>query len=67
MTPYESEPVVPDVTERDTESTMSAIDCIAACRLDELYLQIACVDMLCADHHHDTDGIVLFYLQASRS
>lgn len=52
MTPYESEPVVPDVTERDTESTMSAIDCIAACRLDELYLQIACVNARI--HHHNT-------------
>jgi brefeldin A-resistance guanine nucleotide exchange factor 1 len=43
MTPYGSESVVPDVTERDIESTLSAIDCIAACRLDELYLQIASV------------------------
>ena len=43
MTPYGSEAVVPDVTERDIESTLSAIDCIAACRLDELYMQIAFV------------------------
>lgn len=40
MTPYGNETAVPEVTERDIESTMSAIDCIAACRLDELYLQI---------------------------
>lgn len=32
---------IPEATERDIECTMSAIDTIAACRLDELYLQIA--------------------------
>ena len=45
MTPYGSESVVPEVTDRDIESTLSAIDCIAACRLDELYMQIASVSL----------------------
>lgn len=40
MTPYGNEAIAPEVTARDIESTMSAIDCIAACRLDELYIQI---------------------------
>lgn len=40
LTPYGNETVDPEVTERDIESTMSAIDCIAACRIDELYLEI---------------------------
>lgn len=40
MTPYGNEIGAPEVTERDIESTMSAMDCIAACRLDELYMQI---------------------------
>ncbi|KAF8306441.1 Sec7-domain-containing protein [Clavulina sp. PMI_390] len=45
MTPYAQEAAVPEVTDRDIESTMSAIDCIAACRLDELYLQIPQLDV----------------------
>jgi hypothetical protein len=42
MTPYgaNSESMVPEASESDVESTLSTIDCIAACRLDELYAQI---------------------------
>jgi brefeldin A-resistance guanine nucleotide exchange factor 1 len=42
MTPYgaSSEVLIPDATDEDVESTLSAIDCIAACKLDELYIQI---------------------------
>lgn len=42
MSPGDSaQTIVPEVADRDIEHTMSAIDCIAACRLDELYTQIA--------------------------
>ncbi|KAF8906002.1 Sec7-like domain is implicated in guanine nucleotide exchange function [Gymnopilus junonius] len=40
MTPYSSDVSVPDATEADVESTLSTIDCITSCRLDELYSQI---------------------------
>ncbi|KAH9484177.1 hypothetical protein JR316_0003657 [Psilocybe cubensis] len=40
MTPYSSDMGVPDATEADVESTLSTIDCITSCRLDELYSQI---------------------------
>jgi brefeldin A-resistance guanine nucleotide exchange factor 1 len=45
MTPYGSNPesVIPEASDSDIESTLSTIDCIAACRLDELYAQIMCV------------------------
>jgi brefeldin A-resistance guanine nucleotide exchange factor 1 len=35
-----SDSVVPGATDTDIESTLSTIDCIAACRLDEFYAQI---------------------------
>ena len=42
MTPYNSstEAQVPDATDADVESTLCTIDCITACRFDELYEQI---------------------------
>lgn len=42
LTPYSAgvEAAVPNVTERDIENTLSAIDCIGACRIDELYNEI---------------------------
>ena len=40
MTPYNSDMTVPDATEADVENTLSTIDCITSCRLDELYSQI---------------------------
>jgi golgi-specific brefeldin A-resistance guanine nucleotide exchange factor 1 len=42
MTPYGSstDSVVPEATEADIQNTLSTIDCIGACRLDELYAQI---------------------------
>jgi golgi-specific brefeldin A-resistance guanine nucleotide exchange factor 1 len=45
ITPYgpSTEASIPEVTDGDVENTMSAIDCIAACRLHELYTQIMCV------------------------
>jgi len=43
MTPYNSEMTVPDATEADVENTLSTIDCITSCRLDELYSQITYV------------------------
>ncbi|KAF9532355.1 Sec7-domain-containing protein [Crepidotus variabilis] len=45
MTPYNSEMVVPDATEADVEKTLSTIDCITSCRLDELYSQIIQLDV----------------------
>lgn len=49
MTPYgaSTDALVPDATESDVESTLSTIDCIAACRLDELYAQI--MSVFCPD------------------
>jgi golgi-specific brefeldin A-resistance guanine nucleotide exchange factor 1 len=42
MTPYNanSEGHVPEATEADVESTLCTVDCITACRFDELYAQI---------------------------
>jgi len=42
MTPYSSsgDTFVPEATESDVENTLCTIDCIVACRLDELYSQI---------------------------
>ena len=42
MTPYNSsaEALVPDATDSDVENTLCTIDCITACRFDELYEQI---------------------------
>ena len=46
MSPTDSaQAIVPEVADRDIEHTMSAIDCIGACRLDELYTQIASVQI----------------------
>lgn len=41
-TPYgsNSEVVIPEATDADIENTLCTIDCIASCRLDELYVQI---------------------------
>ncbi|GJJ12038.1 hypothetical protein Clacol_006279 [Clathrus columnatus] len=36
-----SEPSIPEVTDGQIESTLCTIDCITACKLDELYGQIA--------------------------
>ncbi|PPQ64019.1 hypothetical protein CVT24_009393 [Panaeolus cyanescens] len=44
MTPYNSDLIVPDATESDVENTLSTIDCITSCRLDELYSQIIQLD-----------------------
>ncbi|KAJ3572817.1 hypothetical protein NP233_g2836 [Leucocoprinus birnbaumii] len=46
MTPYgaSSETLVPDATESDVENTLCTIDCIASCRLEELYSQITQLD-----------------------
>ena len=45
LTPYSasSEALVLEATEAEVESTMSTIDCINACRLDELYAKILSV------------------------
>lgn len=42
MTPYgsSSDTLVPEATDSEVENTLCTIDCIAACRLDELYGQI---------------------------
>ncbi len=42
MTPYgaSSDTLVPEATEADVENTLCTIDCIASCRLEELYSQI---------------------------
>ena len=42
MTPYNSsaDTLVPDATDADVENTLCTIDCITACRFDELYGQI---------------------------
>lgn len=42
MTPYSSssEALVHEATDADVENTLSTIDCITSCRLDELYSQI---------------------------
>ena len=44
MTPYgASTDSLIEATPEEIEKTMCAVDCIAACRLDELYSQIMCV------------------------
>ena len=41
MTPNSSSgEVVPEATDSDIENTLCTIDCIASCRLDELYSEI---------------------------
>ncbi|KAJ3556534.1 hypothetical protein NM688_g1976 [Phlebia brevispora] len=47
MTPYNSsnEALVPDATDSDVENTLCTIDCINACRFDELYGQIIQLDV----------------------
>ena len=42
LTPYgsSSEPSMPEATSAQVESTLCTIDCITACKLDELYSQI---------------------------
>ncbi|KAJ7632227.1 hypothetical protein FB45DRAFT_989797 [Roridomyces roridus] len=47
MTPYgsSSDALVPDATEADVENTLCTIDCVASCRLDELYSQIMNLDV----------------------
>ncbi|KAI5835636.1 Sec7-domain-containing protein [Schizophyllum commune Tattone D] len=47
MTPYSAsnEALVPDATDSDVENTLCTIDCIASCRLDELYSQIMQLDL----------------------
>ncbi|KAF8432469.1 hypothetical protein L210DRAFT_3623319 [Boletus edulis BED1] len=46
MTPYgtSSDNLVPEATDQEVESTLCTIDCIASCRLDELYAQIMQLD-----------------------
>lgn len=47
MTPYGSnaDSEIPDATDEDIENTLCTIDCITACRLDELYGQITHLDL----------------------
>ncbi|KAI0736608.1 hypothetical protein C8Q72DRAFT_893220 [Fomitopsis betulina] len=47
MTPYSSssEALVHEATDADVENTLSTIDCITSCRLDELYSQILQLDV----------------------
>lgn len=47
MTPYSasSEMLVPEATKIDVENTLCTIDCIASCRLEELYSQITCASL----------------------
>ncbi|TFK54814.1 Sec7-domain-containing protein [Heliocybe sulcata] len=47
MTPYGSgaEADIPEATDEDVENTLCTIDCITACRLDELYGQIMQLDL----------------------
>jgi len=52
MTPYSSDLNVPDATEADVENTLSTIDCITSCRLDELYSQIMCVTSSSSFFYH---------------
>ncbi len=48
MTPYSSstDDIVPEATDTDVENTLCTIDCITACRLDELYKQILGVTLI---------------------
>ncbi|KIJ34647.1 hypothetical protein M422DRAFT_782793 [Sphaerobolus stellatus SS14] len=47
LTPYasSSSPTVPEATDSQVESSLCTIDCISACRLDELYSQIIGLDL----------------------
>ncbi|THH01721.1 hypothetical protein EW026_g1024 [Hermanssonia centrifuga] len=46
MTPYNSSTeALPDATDADVENTLCTIDCINACRFDELYAQIIQLDL----------------------
>ncbi|KZT26496.1 Sec7-domain-containing protein [Neolentinus lepideus HHB14362 ss-1] len=47
MTPYgaSAEADIPEATDEDVENTLCTIDCITACRLDELYGQIMQLDL----------------------
>ncbi|KAL0063281.1 GDP/GTP exchange factor for ARF [Marasmius tenuissimus] len=65
MTPYgaSTDNLVPDATDTEIDNTLSTIDCITSCRLDELYSQImhleldaivACVRSLEALAHERT-------------
>ncbi|EKM82858.1 hypothetical protein AGABI1DRAFT_118287 [Agaricus bisporus var. burnettii JB137-S8] len=47
MTPYNtsSETLIPEATEADIENTLCTIDCLASCRLEELYRQITQLDV----------------------
>lgn len=42
LSPYGagSEGVVTDATDEDVENTLTAVDCISSCRLEELYAEI---------------------------
>ena len=43
MTPYSNAEVIPEATDAEAESTMCTVDCLSACKLDELYFQISYV------------------------
>ncbi|KAF9049397.1 Sec7-domain-containing protein [Hymenopellis radicata] len=46
MTPYSaSSEALPEATDSDVENTLCTIDCVASCRLDELYSQIMHLDL----------------------
>lgn len=41
LTPYSSSTeVIPEATDPEIENTLCAIDCLTACRLEELYAQV---------------------------
>lgn len=42
LSPYSnaSEPAAPEVTEADVESSLCTVDCVASCRIEELYSQL---------------------------
>lgn len=47
LTPYNPEvETIPEATESDIENALCTIDCITACRLDELYAQVMYVRSL---------------------
>ena len=58
LTPYSSTTEsIPEATESEIENTLCTIDCIAACKLEELYSQIRYVgdaswEDECADRDH---------------
>lgn len=53
MTPYNtsSETLIPEATETDIENTLCTIDCLASCRLEELYRQITYVATCLPNSH----------------